>query len=184
MAGGVGFVLGFIAVVFVQHATATVHVVGDTVGWTVPPGNTFYSDWADENTFVVGDSLSFKFPTGAHDVLKVTKESFEACSSDKGIGNVLTTGPATVKLDTAGMHYFICTVGKHCSGGQKLSISVSAASGGAMSPSSLATPTPANSPSSSLPNESGSPTAPAPSSSTAVTATIYVTLSAIVMNLF
>ncbi|XP_038899977.1 cucumber peeling cupredoxin-like [Benincasa hispida] len=192
MAGGVGFVLGLIAVVFVHHATATVHVVGDATGWTIPSSTTFYSDWADKNTFAVGDSLSFKFMTGSHDVLKVSKESFEACNIDDGIGNTLTTGPATVKLDTAGVHYFICTVGKHCSGGQKLAVTVSgsATPGGAVAPSPnttdkpLVTPTPASSPSSSsVENEGGSPAAPAPSSSTAVMATFYVTLSAIVMNM-
>lgn len=144
--------------------------------------------------------------TGAHDVAKVSKEAFEACSSDSPIGNVLSTGPATVKLDTAGVHYFICTVGRHCSGGQKLSVTVSASASatpaGAVAPSPNtthggavasspnttdeppATPTPANSPTSSLPNGGGSAAAaPAPSSSTAVMASIYVTLSAIVMNM-
>ncbi|CAK9310394.1 unnamed protein product [Citrullus colocynthis] len=64
----------------------------------------------------------------------------------------------------------------------------SATPGGAMAPSSnttdepLATPTPASSPTSSLPNGAESPAAPAPSSSTAVMATLYVTLSAMVMN--
>uniref|UniRef100_A0A0A0K6Y7 Phytocyanin domain-containing protein n=1 Tax=Cucumis sativus TaxID=3659 RepID=A0A0A0K6Y7_CUCSA len=190
MAGRVGFVLGFIAVVFVHHAAAQkVHVVGETTGWTIPSTETFYSEWADKNTFAVGDSLSFKFLTGAHDVLQVPKESFEACNSDKAIGSALTTGPATVKLDTAGVHYFICTVGKHCLGGQKLAVTVSSSSttpGGAVSPSPSTSEEPsttANSPSSSVPKSGETPAAPAPSSSTAVMATIYVTLSAFVMNL-
>ncbi|KAA0058751.1 hypothetical protein IC582_002447 [Cucumis melo] len=211
MAGGIGFVLSFIAVVFVHHAAAQkVHVVGDATGWTIPPATTFYSEWADKNTFAVGDSLSFKFTTGSHDVLKVSKESFEACSTDKGIGSPLTTGPATVKLDTAGEHYFICSVGKHCLGGQKLAVTVSGSgtpAGGAVSPSPSTTEepsktlAPANSPSSSVPKvgdepsanspsssssvpkDAESPAAPAPSSSTVVMATVYVTLSAIVMNL-
>lgn len=133
-----------------------------------------------------------------HDVLKVTKDSFDACNSNNAIGNVITTGPATVKLDTAGVHYFICTVGQHCFGGQKLSVTVSASTpGGAMPPSSntprppaantpshddACAPTPANSSSLSPPIHGGSPSAPAPSSSTALMATFYVTLSAIVMS--
>lgn len=122
-----------------------------------------------------------------HDVLKVTKESFDACNSNNAIGNVITTGPATVKLDAAGMHYFICTVGTDCLGGQKLSVTVSA-SGGTMPPSSN-TPHPHNdacapTPASSPPIRGGlSPSALTPSSSTALMATLYVTLSAIIMSL-
>ena len=148
--------------------------------------------------------------TGAHDVIQVPKVSFEACNSDKAIGSVLTTGPATVKLNTAGVHYFICSIGKHCLGGQKLAVTVSGSgtpAGGAVSPSPSTTEepsktlAPANSPSSSVPKvgdepsanspsssssvpkDAESPAAPAPSSSTVVMATVYVTLSAIVMNL-
>lgn len=60
MSGEVGIVLGLIAVVFVHHATAqTIHVVGDSDGWTVPQGGAaLYSDWASRNNFSVGDSLS------------------------------------------------------------------------------------------------------------------------------
>lgn len=62
MAGGIGFVLSFIALVFVHHAAAQkVHVVGDATGWTIPPDTTFYSGWAEKNTFAVGDSLCKDF---------------------------------------------------------------------------------------------------------------------------
>lgn len=62
MGGGVGLVLGLIAVVFVQHATAQRElVVGDSSGWTVPANPTLYSDWAARNSFVVGDTLSKNF---------------------------------------------------------------------------------------------------------------------------
>ncbi|XP_038899418.1 cucumber peeling cupredoxin-like [Benincasa hispida] len=202
MGRGVGLVLGLIAVVFVHHATGeTVHVVGNSDGWTVPQGGAaFYSDWAARNNFFIRDSLTFNFETNMHDVLKVTKESFDACNSNNAIGNVITTGPATVKLDTAGVHYFICTVGRHCFGGQKLSVTVSANThGGAIPPSTntsrppaantpishdnACAPTPANSPSSSPPIHGGTPSAPAPSSSTVLMATLYVTLSALVMSL-
>ncbi|XP_022151423.1 cucumber peeling cupredoxin-like [Momordica charantia] len=199
MAGGViALVLGFVAAVLAQQAAAqTVHVVGDATGWTVPQGGaTFYSDWAARRNFVAGDSLTFTFGTNAHDVLEVTKESFDACSSDNAIGNVITTGPATVKLNAAGVHYYICTVGRHCLGGQKLSITVSATPGGAgpspntPRPPPATTPShanddacaPAGSPSSSPPNGGGSQSAPPPSSSSAVMASIFVTLSAIVMS--
>ena len=46
--------------VFVQSINAqTVHVVGDSTGWTVPQGGAaVYSTWASTQNFVVGDNLS------------------------------------------------------------------------------------------------------------------------------
>lgn len=36
----------------------TAHVVGDSLGWLVPPGGPIaYTTWADTQTFVVGDIL-------------------------------------------------------------------------------------------------------------------------------
>lgn len=41
------------------HGTAAVDFVvgGNSVGWTIPPNRTFYSNWASANTFRVGDTL-------------------------------------------------------------------------------------------------------------------------------
>ncbi|XP_022151645.1 cucumber peeling cupredoxin-like [Momordica charantia] len=202
MAGaGVALVLCFVAAVFVQHSAAEkVHVVGDATGWKVPDAPTFYSDWAAKNTFAIGDSLTFNFAANQHDVLEITKESFEACGSeDDALDKVMTTSPVTVKLTKAGDHYFMCTVGKHCLAGQKLSVTVGAGGASKTSPNAIA-PSPANdsaaaapalakSPSSSSTpaNASGSDQsapAPAASSSSAVMASIFVTLSAIVMSFF
>ena len=171
MAAGLGFVLGFLAVVFLQHATAqTVHVVGDNTGWTVPQdGPAFYSGWAANKNFRVGDSLTFNFQTGSHDVLKVSKESFDRCNFTGDDDDIIRTGPTTVRLNETDMHYFICTIGTHCSLGQKLSINVVAATaGGPMSPSP---------PSSVFPP-------PSPSSSNALIATLCLNFSALLMAFF
>lgn len=42
-----------------QGSTAvTTYVVGDALGWTVPPGGPIaYSTWATNKTFTVGDTL-------------------------------------------------------------------------------------------------------------------------------
>ncbi|XP_038899076.1 cucumber peeling cupredoxin-like [Benincasa hispida] len=197
MGGGVGLVLGLIAVVFVHHPTAqTVRVVGDSTGWTVPQGGAaFYSDWASKNYFTIGDYLTFNFESNMHNVLKVPKESFDACNTYNAIGSLVTTGPTTVKLDTVGVHYFICTIDSHCVQGQKLSVTVTVSTstpGGAMPPSSnIAQPPPhidacARTPAilsfSSPLNCDGSSVA-LTASSTVLMAIHYVTLSAIVISL-
>ena len=33
------------------------YVVGDSLGWRLPPYECYYSDWASTKTFIVGDTL-------------------------------------------------------------------------------------------------------------------------------
>ncbi|CAL1377788.1 unnamed protein product [Linum trigynum] len=112
-------------------AAQTVHVVGDNMGWTVPQGGAqAYATWATGKTFAVGDILTFNFDTNNHDVLQVQRSSFDACTSSDAVGSVIMTGPANVTLDTAGDHYYICTISRHCAAGQKLAITVASTPGG------------------------------------------------------
>ncbi|XP_024929663.1 cucumber peeling cupredoxin [Ziziphus jujuba] len=201
---------GFIVAVFMQHSyvgAQTVHVVGDTSGWTVPPnGAAFYQNWAANKKFVVGDILTFNFPTNAHDVVQVPKESFDACNSNNAIGQIITTGPTNITIDSSGNLFFICTIGDHCEGGQKLSITVSASAPGASppsgstpappppsttapptapSPNEACAPTPSSSPTPSSTAPGGSPVPPPPgSSSTAVLAGVSLSFFSIVIGLF
>lgn len=69
--------------------------------------------------------------SGSHNVAKVTKEEYESCTTT---GQVSESSLA-VPLSTAGTHYFICTVGRHCEHGQKLAVEVSSSGGSSPSPS-------------------------------------------------
>ncbi|KAK7388668.1 hypothetical protein VNO78_23491 [Psophocarpus tetragonolobus] len=141
-------VLFAVATLLHGSAAQTRHVVGDALGWTIPSGGAAtYATWASSLTFSLGDSLVFNFSTGQHDVAKVTKSGFDACNGGSPIFSI-RNGPATVTLNETGEQYYICTVGAHCSAGQKLAINVTRAS---------ATPSPAPQPS-----PSGSPPTPAP----------------------
>ncbi|CAL9010601.1 unnamed protein product [Prunus brigantina] len=98
----------------------TVHVVGDSLGWTIPQSGQQYVTWASANKFVtfLNNSSVFNFATNAHDVQQqVTKASFDSCSSDNAIGSSITTGPANVTLISAGDNYFICTYDTHYQSG-------------------------------------------------------------------
>lgn len=47
-----------VAAALVQGSRAETHVVGDTLGWVVPPGGfVAYTTWAATKTFAVGDVL-------------------------------------------------------------------------------------------------------------------------------
>ncbi|XP_015900291.2 cucumber peeling cupredoxin [Ziziphus jujuba] len=200
---------GFIVAVCMHYVAAqTVHVVGDASGWTVPQnGAAFYQTWAVNKKLVVGDILTFNFRTNAHDVLQVPKESYDKCSSDNPIGQTITTGPTNITIDSSGNLFFICTVGDHCQGGQKLSIAVSPSPPGASppsgnthappppattapptapSPTDACAPTPSSSPSPSSSTPSGGSSVPPPSgsSSSAVLAGVSFSFISVVMGFF
>ncbi|KAK2645903.1 hypothetical protein Ddye_021098 [Dipteronia dyeriana] len=107
-----------------QGTAAEDYIVGNATGWVSTQSAAFYTTWASRITFEVGDELVFTFATGAHDVAIVSKADFDSCNTANPISNI-TNGPATVRLNTTGLHYFICTFPGHCSR-QKLSITVAA----------------------------------------------------------
>ncbi|KAF5739090.1 cucumber peeling cupredoxin-like [Tripterygium wilfordii] len=135
----VAVVVSFVSVVLMQCVAAqTVHVVGDSMGWTIPQsGAGAYDTWAASKTFRVGDILTFNFGAGDHDVLQVPKASYDGCTAANPIGNTITTAPANITITSAGDHYYICTFSQHCQFGQKLKITAVSSSptpGGAPSP--------------------------------------------------
>lgn len=149
-----------VATMLPETTNAATLVVGDTTGWTVPPSTSTYSDWASRQTIKVGDTLVFNFPSGIHDVAKVTKSAYDNCNTTSPI-SLFTVGPASVTLNSSGEEYFICTFGQHCPLGQKLAINVSAASA-PPTPTPAPTPRPAPVPT-PTPTPKPSPTpAPAP----------------------
>ncbi|KAF8393188.1 hypothetical protein HHK36_021429 [Tetracentron sinense] len=126
---------GLLVAALLQGATAETYTVGDSLGWTIPPGGPIaYSTWANQHTFRVGDILVFNW-TGSHDVARVSESDYESCTKTP-IGTIQSTSPASVTLTTEEDHYFICTVSSHCSVGQKVKIDVESASGSPTSPGS------------------------------------------------
>ncbi|KAJ4834440.1 hypothetical protein Tsubulata_007888 [Turnera subulata] len=212
MARFVAMAFGLFVAALLQCAAAqTVHIVGDSIGWSVPQGGAqAYSNWANGKSFAIGDILQFNFNTNEHDVQQVPKASFEACTQSNTIGSMITTGPANITLDSAGEHYYICTIGRHCQFGQKLAITVSSTPGGVIPPSTTPTPTspitpspasgipadcaptPASSPaaaggpsSSRVPGAANPAVSPLPgSSSSNLLASVLVSMLAISMGLF
>ncbi|XP_074574733.1 mavicyanin-like [Curcuma longa] len=115
---------------FSVFAAATTHVVGDSTGWTIPPGanGSFYSAWASARTFAVGDTLVFNFMNSQHDVVEVPMASFNSCSTANQIGSTYRTSPASLPVATAGVHYYICGFSGHCQAGQRLAVTVTSSS--------------------------------------------------------
>ncbi|KAJ6912931.1 cucumber peeling cupredoxin-like [Populus alba x Populus x berolinensis] len=120
-----------IAVALLEGATSeTTYKVGDDDGWRVPQNKSYYESWAGDQKFEVGDSLEFNW-TDTHDVLEVTtKTDYDACVITNGTPN--NTNPVTIKLTKNGTFYYICTIGKHCVSGQKVTIVVGNGSSSSM----------------------------------------------------
>ncbi|KAF9679778.1 hypothetical protein SADUNF_Sadunf06G0050500 [Salix dunnii] len=135
-------VLGAVSLLLPNSDAAT-YEVGDSTGWIRPSTSSFYSTWASDKTFAIGDNLTFTFTTGEHDVATVSKSDYDNCNVASQ-NNVLTSGPATITLNTAGDYYFLCTIAGHCSAGQKLAISIAA--GSTPSPPGTSPETPSSSP--------------------------------------
>lgn len=49
------------AAALMEGAAATVYFVGDTTAWTIPSSAAFYSTWAANHTFAIGDILGKLF---------------------------------------------------------------------------------------------------------------------------
>ncbi|RDX61183.1 hypothetical protein CR513_60611, partial [Mucuna pruriens] len=190
--------IAFAATILKNTEAAEYTVGGNNTGWTSSPpgGASFYSNWASNITFREGDTLVFNFVSGSHTVAELTdKASFNSCNVNQNNG-VISTSPATVTLNRSGEHYFACTIQGHCSGGQKLSVTVTGSSTtpgsapppaqGPSPPPSGTIPTPPSSegtPPQSSPTEPGSTTPPpSPGSATSVVATFSLLLITIVFN--
>ncbi|KAG7998050.1 hypothetical protein I3843_01G239500 [Carya illinoinensis] len=183
-------VLGVISAVFIQCVAAqTVHVVGDSLGWSIPPdGAVAYDNWAANRKFVVSDILTFNFATSEHDVLHIPKESYDSCSLANPIGETLTRGPVNITLSNAGnatikLVIFVSgsldatppTTILHLQ--PKLLLEVLGVGGGA-----LRTSQPVRQPVSNPPAQRTAQMLPADSSSSGVFASFFITLFPIVMG--
>ncbi|KAJ4788467.1 early nodulin-like protein 2 [Rhynchospora pubera] len=98
------------------------HIVGNSK-WSIPTSNSFYSNWASNRAFMVGDCLVFRFEMGFYNVVQVSKFDYENCSTENPYRTFLS-GPARVSLDEGSDYYFICTIGNYCHLGLRLLISV------------------------------------------------------------
>ncbi|CAH1418660.1 unnamed protein product [Lactuca virosa] len=91
-------VLMFASMQFHGMVAQTTHVVGDALGWNIPPnGPSAYNTWASTHTFKVGDVLLFNFITGFHNVAEVSEAAYCPCTTANPI-SVVTTGPARLTL--------------------------------------------------------------------------------------
>ncbi|XP_078175924.1 uclacyanin 1-like [Carex rostrata] len=176
--------LAFMALVAIADlAMAASYTVGSPSGsWDL---QTNLTQWAESNTFKVGDVLTFTYSSSQHDVLEVTQANFDSCTASNPIATH-NDGNTMVTLSAVGTRYFICGITGHCSGGMK--VQINAVSGSTPSPaptsggptSSPAPPSGGATPPSSVPSTPGSnsPTTSPAGGSTPDSAASSVTVGA------
>ncbi|XP_039792655.1 lamin-like protein [Panicum virgatum] len=104
----------------VDPSAATDHIVGANHGWNP---NINYSLWSGNQTFYVGDLISFRYQKGGtHNVFEVNETGYDNCTMDGVAGN-WTSGKDFIPLPEARRYYFICGNG-FCLQGMKVAITV------------------------------------------------------------
>ncbi|KAI5057375.1 hypothetical protein GOP47_0027390 [Adiantum capillus-veneris] len=155
--------LVFCVISSIPAAAALQHDVGGAAGWTLPSrANLTYQEWESGQSFVVADTLFFKYDANRHNVMVVTEEDYVSCNYSHPLA-MYDDGMTLLEVDEPGTYFFICGVPGHCKAGQKLEVTAVQATAEAPAPSpnvpSISMP-PSVSPASS---PSAGPPAPAPS---------------------
>ncbi|KAL0463986.1 UNVERIFIED_CONTAM: Lamin-like protein [Sesamum latifolium] len=108
-----------VLLLLLSSAAATDHIVGANKGWN--PGIN-YTLWANNQTFYVGDLISFRYQKTQYNVFRVNKTGYDNCTTEGATGN-WSSGKDFILLDKAKRYYFICGNGG-CFSGMKVSVLV------------------------------------------------------------
>ncbi|KAL2234557.1 lamin-like protein [Sesamum indicum] len=108
-----------VLLLLLSSAAATDHIVGANKGWN--PGIN-YTLWANNQTFYVGDLISFRYQKTQYNVFRVNKTGYDNCTTEGATGN-WSSGKDFILLDKAKRYYFICGTGG-CFNGMKVSVLV------------------------------------------------------------
>ncbi|GLT38268.1 hypothetical protein SLA2020_125260 [Shorea laevis] len=111
-------ILSCFALIFAT-ASATDHIVGANKGWNAGIN---YTLWANNQTFYVGDLISFRYQKTQYNVFEVNQTGYDNCTTEGAIGN-WSSGKDFILLNKSQRYYFICGNGQ-CYNGMKVSVLV------------------------------------------------------------
>ncbi|KAL6656466.1 hypothetical protein ACP70R_007292 [Stipagrostis hirtigluma subsp. patula] len=112
-------VVAVLAVLAADLCAATDHIVGANHGWNP---NINYSLWSGNQTFYVGDLISFRYQKGTHNVFEVNETGYDNCTM-AGVAGNWTSGKDFIPLREPRRYYFICGNG-FCLQGMKVAVTV------------------------------------------------------------
>ncbi|MCO5557871.1 hypothetical protein L7F22_011443 [Adiantum nelumboides] len=93
-----------------EGASAVTWAVGDSAGW-VPMD---YESWIKDKAFREGDILYFEYNEGAHDVVEVSKDDYDACHGSHAIRRWINGNTSVTLTGSMSTHYFLCSFVGHC----------------------------------------------------------------------
>ncbi|KAK7261036.1 hypothetical protein RIF29_27339 [Crotalaria pallida] len=108
-----------LVLVFVYGVSGTDHIVGANRGWN--PGIN-YTLWSNNQTFYVGDLISFRYQKNQYNVFEVNQTGYDNCTTEGAVGN-WSKGKDFILLNETKRYYFICGNGQ-CFNGMKVSVLV------------------------------------------------------------
>ncbi|XP_038878652.1 cucumber peeling cupredoxin-like [Benincasa hispida] len=116
------FFASFLFIAVLLPVVAAVHRVGGDFGWNLPPTPTFFSEWASNKTFFVGDFLVFNSSANeTHNyAMPESQAEFDGCVKP----GLFFETVSSVSFNRPGRKYFICNVGNHCNLGMKFAIDI------------------------------------------------------------
>ncbi|KAJ4958597.1 hypothetical protein NE237_025708 [Protea cynaroides] len=114
-------ILFYLVICVTTLVGATDHIVGANRGWN--PGIN-YTLWANNQTFYVGDLISFRYMKTQYNVYEVNQTGYDNCTIEGAMGN-WSSGKDFILLSKAKRYYFICGNGG-CFSGMKVSVLVHA----------------------------------------------------------
>jgi len=101
--------------------------------WTFPSGSSF-----TPLTVAVGDTVTFQFSTGSHDVWSLPDNNAYSQCDLSAASSLSEDGPYTWTASSTGTFYMACSFSGHCNGGMKIQVTVQASSGGSSSATAAA----------------------------------------------
>ncbi|KAH9327753.1 hypothetical protein KI387_007931 [Taxus chinensis] len=107
------------ALTMINPVSSTDHIVGGNRGWN--PGIN-YTDWVNNQTFVLGDWISFRYQKDQHSVLQVNQSGYDNCTTDNPIAN-WSSGKDFMELNESKRYYYIDGKGS-CYTGMKVTVRV------------------------------------------------------------
>ncbi|KAI5062260.1 hypothetical protein GOP47_0022799 [Adiantum capillus-veneris] len=93
-----------------EGAWAMTWAVGDSAGWAPIE----YDSWTKDKAFREGDILYFEYNQGAHDVVEVSKDDYDACQGGNATNRWINGNTSVTLVGSTSTHYFICSFLGHC----------------------------------------------------------------------
>lgn len=110
-------------IAFIGIFSATATSASISISWRIPTRDPYR---IPQIVATVNDTLTFTWSSPHNVYISASEHDFDDCVKSGGteLASGVSGGTYTATLPTAGIFYYICTVGGHCASGQKVAVHV------------------------------------------------------------